>query len=360
VNDSISNHFVDTSTVFNYRIDYWNKEDATAPAAIVYIRDTLDQDFDLTSFHFTEVGFLKWSASLEGGQYFNVNIDTRPDMPYIVNVEGTVDPATREAYWVHTTLDTLTLELTEDPLGGFLPPIDSTGYQVGWVSYTINSKPNLPDSTRFTNQAFVNFDGVGRWGPAPKEGPFRNVFDASRPISHMKPGVSISAEDSVLISWTGSDAGSGVQDFTIYVSEGNGYLPWLAFTGDTSAWFTGEKGKSYHFYSIARDRVGNIEEKDPASEYRISFTGVGIQDPMTDEGFTVYPNPSKGVFLLERCCETREKLLVEVFNLQGQRVYSYTLSAKQEVLDLTDEPDGVYILMVRSTRGVYTRKLVKQ
>ena len=115
--------------IFNYRIDYWNKEDATAPAAIVYIRDTLDTDFDLTSFNFTEVGFLKWSASLEGGQYFSVNIDTRPEMPYIVNIEGTVDPVSREAYWVHTTLDTLTLELTEDPLGGFLPPIDSTGYQ---------------------------------------------------------------------------------------------------------------------------------------------------------------------------------------------------------------------------------------
>jgi hypothetical protein len=151
-----------------------------------------------------------------------------------------------------------------------------------------------------------------------------------------------------------------VKDYTIYVSEGSGYLPWLTFTGDTSAWFKGEPGKTYHFYSIAHDRVGNIEEKDPLSEYQITFTAVGTGDLMTDQVFTVYPNPSKGIFQLERCCDTRETLLVEIFNLQGQRVYSYTIRTIQHVLDLTNEPDGIYILMVRGERGVYTMKMVKQ
>ena len=86
INDSLSNHFVDTTTLFHYRVEYWNKEDATAPAAIVYIRDTLDPDFDLATFNFTEIGFLMWSASLEGGHYFNVSVGSRPYMPDRVNV----------------------------------------------------------------------------------------------------------------------------------------------------------------------------------------------------------------------------------------------------------------------------------
>ncbi len=359
VNDSISNHFVDSTALFEYRIDYWNKEDATAPAAIVYIRDTLDTDFDLSTFNFTEVGFLKWTVPLDGGDYVNVDVDTRPDMPYIVNIEGALDPATREAYWVHTTLDPSTMELTENPVGGYLPPIDSTGYQIGWVSYTIESLPNLPDSTQFTNQAFVNFDGVGKWGPAPKEGPFTNIYDFSAPVSSVLEGSALSYTDSAKISWTGSDSGSGVQDYTIYVSDGTGYSTWKIHIPDTTSWFHGERGKTYQFYSAARDRVGNEEIKDQVAEHTVLFVDTGLPESgMGGGSFGVYPNPSTGLFTLEKPAGS-SSVRVHLFNATAQKIRSFEMRESKMQLDLSAEPDGIYILSTSGENGMIYRKIVK-
>jgi hypothetical protein len=62
------------------------------------------------------------------------------------------------------------------------------------------------------------------------------------------------------VQWSGADIGSGVQDYTIYVSDNGGaFTPWLINTSSTSAQFTGEVYHSYGFYSIARDYVGNVE-----------------------------------------------------------------------------------------------------
>jgi hypothetical protein len=65
------------------------------------------------------------------------------------------------------------------------------------------------------------------------------------------------------VSWSGDDdaQGSGVRDYTIYVSDnGLDYTPWLVYTTTLSATFTGVPGHSYGFYSVARDNVGNVED----------------------------------------------------------------------------------------------------
>jgi hypothetical protein len=64
------------------------------------------------------------------------------------------------------------------------------------------------------------------------------------------------------VSWTGNDfAGSGLAYFLQYVSRGDGPRePWqFPFTTGGSAWFTGEPGETYRFYSVARDNIGNTE-----------------------------------------------------------------------------------------------------
>ena len=38
------------------------------------------------------------------------------------------------------------------------------------------------------------------------------------------------------------------------------YAKWLTNTTDVSGIFSGEEGKTYAFYSVARDQTGNIEE----------------------------------------------------------------------------------------------------
>jgi hypothetical protein len=287
--------YLSNEQVFNYRIDYWNKEDATAPAVEVFIRDTLDEDFDLTTFNFTEFGFLRWTVELDGGQYFNATVDMRPDFNLLVNVEGTLNPNTREIYWVHRAVDPTTGDLPDDPFAGYLPPIDSNRYNLGWVNYSLSPKAGLPDGTVFENRAHVNFDGVGPWGKAPPYGPYRNTYDFMPPRSEVLPIEPITADTTFEVSWSGVDgSGSGIGKYSIYVAENaNDFEPWLLNTSATSAFFTGTPGNVYHFYSVAEDNVGNIEAHPDTED--VSTSIITSTEEIFEDQFVSFnlarPNP---------------------------------------------------------------------
>ncbi len=51
-----------------------------------------------------------------------------------------------------------------------------------------------------------------------------------------------------------------MQSYDVFVSENGGeYVRWLSETTATSAEYAGSIGKTYAFYSLARDNVGNLE-----------------------------------------------------------------------------------------------------
>jgi len=191
-------------------------------------------------------------------------------MDLIVNVEGTFDPDTGEINWTFRSLDPATMETPDDPVAGFLPPITESGYEVGWVCFSVDPKADLPTGTRIENQAFVNFDGVGPYNPAPKEGPFVNTIDATPPTSSVTAALD---GETIQLNWTGSDLdGSGTKDYIIYVSrDGEPYEAWLLYTTNSSAAFVGESGHTYAFYSIARDNVGNTEEAPAEPDVTITL-----------------------------------------------------------------------------------------
>lgn len=175
-------HFVSPNKRFYYKVDFWNMENATAPACDVYVKDQLDTNLNWSSLRLEEIGFLNWTIGLEPCQYFNVYVDTRPEMGLIVNIEGNFNPDTGEISCTFHSLDPDTLETPDDPMAGFLPPITESGLEVGWVSFSVDPNLGLPNGTRIENQAFVNFDGVGPYNPAPKDGPFVNTI-ATRNIA---------------------------------------------------------------------------------------------------------------------------------------------------------------------------------
>jgi hypothetical protein len=68
------------------------------------------------------------------------------------------------------------------------------------------------------------------------------------------------------VSWAGTDTGSGISEFTIFVSTNGGpFTEWLT-TAATSAIFQGQPATTYAFYSRARDRAGNREAAKSVAE----------------------------------------------------------------------------------------------
>ena len=124
-------------------------------------------------------------------------------------------------------------------------------------------------------------------------------MDTTPPTSHVnalpKRGTSLS----FAVSVTGSDppgangsTPSGVASYGIYVSINGG--PWSLWTtipaSNPTATFTGQSNTTYSFYSIAHDRAGNTENKQPtieASTYLPDLT-----PPITAVDGTTGTNPS--------------------------------------------------------------------
>ena len=273
--------FMPADLNFYYKVDFWNAENATAPAYDVLVVDQLEPDIDWSKLRFEEIGFLDWTVDLDPCQYFNVNVDTRPTMDVIVNVEGTFDQDTGEAQWNFRSLDPETMETPEDPMAGFLPPITESGREIGWVCFSAKTETGLLTGTKITNQAFVEFDHAGDLydHPAPKEGPWINTIDAEPPTSEVPDLPTQVSSSSFNVSWSGNDDldGSGIASYDIYYSDNGGaYIPWFSNTKAISAYFVGISGHTYSFYSVARDNVGNVEEAPSEPDTTTTIQVIGL------------------------------------------------------------------------------------
>jgi hypothetical protein len=106
----------------------------------------------------------------------------------------------------------MTGDYPEDPNAGFLPPYNpETGFEIGWMEFRVKPKAGLPIGTQLANQAFVQFDFLGPWGPAPKEGPWVNTIANPRDLY---PSGQIDIRDIAVLSdrWLWQGSGGGIPE----------------------------------------------------------------------------------------------------------------------------------------------------
>jgi hypothetical protein len=73
----------------------------------------------------------------------------------------------------------------------------------------------------------------------------------------------------------------------------------------------------------------------------------------------IYPNPSKGYYSVVSN-SSMQNLTVEVFNMLGLRVRKFELMQKNYLLDLQDQPEGVYTAMFTKGSTISYLKIVKE
>lgn len=249
----------------NYSIRFENMDTATAPAAYVEIRDTIDLNvFDIRSFQAGAVGWGDSVLPLDAGRKgISLLKDLRPEMPNKLRIDITVDTITGVVVWKFWTVDTVTLQLTTDPAQGFLPPNVDGEEGMGFVSFQLKPKAGVTSGTVLQNKATIIFDAND-----PITTPLWEYrIDTTRPVSQVQslPAVQTSAQFTV--NWSGSDAHSGIRYYSVFVSVNDSlYKQWKYLTTETSGVFTGQFGKTYKFFSIALDKAGNFERL-PADVY---------------------------------------------------------------------------------------------
>jgi hypothetical protein len=272
----LDRNFLRTSSPLSYRIDFENLKTATAPAQIVTIRDPLSPRLDLTTFELTQIGFGDVLVPVPAGlKSFETVVDyAYKDDDYDFVIEVHIN-AWVEGGVFHVNVISIDPEtgLPPQDVGiGFLPPENETGRGQGFVSYMIKARPDLPSGTEIRNIADIQFDfgltiatnQVNPTDPTQGTDPDKEALitlDGAAPVSRVAVLPETLSRRMFTVSWSGEDdeQGSGLRTYEVYVSvDGGPYTLWLT-TSDPSSVFTGECGHRYAFYSVAADRVGNVQ-----------------------------------------------------------------------------------------------------
>jgi hypothetical protein len=247
--------YIGTGQPFTYAIYFENLETATAPAQVIFVSDPLPSDLDPATVRLGSITIggnvvTPPDAFLVAVPY-STTVDLRPSRNVMVQIDASLDSVTGRALWKFSSLDPDSGLPVTDPLAGILPP------GIGG-SVTLNStvKPSVQTGASVQNQATVIFDN----NPSINTPTWINTIDISAPSSTVLPLLAIQTSIDFTVSWQGSDVGSGIGDFSIYVSDNGGpFTVWLSNTTLKTGQFHGFSGHSYSFYSIARDIVGNEE-----------------------------------------------------------------------------------------------------
>ncbi len=84
-------------------------------------------------------------------------------------------------------------------------------------------------------------------------------------------------------------------------------------------------------------------------------TGIGN---LSSNQISIYPNPSNGIFTITNY--EFQITNVEITDITGKRIKQFVIRNSKFVIDLTNQPTGIYFLKINSNDGIYTEKIIIQ
>lgn len=261
--------YVTGTTPIAYTIFFENdpKAGATAPVQELLVTDSLSSSLDWSTLELVALQFGRTAVTLPPGRDVYHDVLQAPRDPYPVFTDVTLDQQTGVLTLLMRSVDTATKDLPLDAWAGFLPVNDETGKGQGSLSFRIRPKPGLANGTRINNTATITFDPTYGVNPSIRTATVRNTLDTQAPVSRVD-ALPATSQERFTLTWSGSDpGGSGIETYDVYRAVDRGpYELWLAGVSRTGIVFTGELGRTYSFFSVARDRVGHVEPMKSAGE----------------------------------------------------------------------------------------------
>ncbi|MCZ2394402.1 MAG: T9SS type A sorting domain-containing protein [Chitinophagales bacterium] len=93
------------------------------------------------------------------------------------------------------------------------------------------------------------------------------------------------------------------------------------------------------------------------TKYYYSCTPTAVND-VNKQQLSIYPNPSSGHFSLNT--DLYQNGIVEIYSITGQRIISLIVPSLEQVqLDISSQPNGLYIVKVQSGKDIWIERVVK-
>ncbi len=294
-------NYVPANALLSYMVEFENATNALVPAQQVVVSDRLTNLLDWTTFELTELAFGDhFIAVPPKSQHYETTLQlSAGSYQFQVQIEAGIRLDTGEVYARFQSLNP-TNGLPPPVDIGFLPPENGTGRGQGHLSYVIRARTNLVTGTEIRSIAEITFDvnpplstdlrdvhnpGLGTDHTKQAlvtidgEAPYTQIITPSGPVTNAN----------FAVCWAGSDMGSGIAGYDIYVSTnvftiGGAWTLWLTNTPDTCAVYSGRFGQTYAFYSVAHDNVGNLESAPTFPDATIIVSNTPpVIEPVTNQ-----------------------------------------------------------------------------
>ena len=113
---------------------------------------------------------------------------------------------------------------------------------------------------------------------------------------------------------------------------------------------------NYSTFTFTKDT--NPENQTPGNVPSFSSISINwepvitsVKDNYLEKNYHIYPNPSSGI-----CRITGENISeIQVSNVAGRLIYN----GNDAVVDISNQPDGIYLVKIMTDRGMVTKKILK-
>ena len=351
-------NYIRKSPFINYTIYFENKDTAKAPAQVIRIADTLDTGmFDVQQFNFKSLTLADTTIELLAGlKEFAVDIDRRPQMDIIVRATGRMDTTTGVISWLFKALNPETMSDNENPdLGILLPNVDPPEGE-GHVTFNVGVKPEIQNKDVIHNKASITFD----FNEPIVTNQYVNTIDSKKPKSNI---LSLPGEfrDEINLEIEGSDDGSGIDHYTIFVSvDDSAFVP-LKNTTENQLTYIPRTGSHFRFYSVASDKLGHKEAVPTAhdAETRMFLSDHSLTE---QEKVTVWPNPVNNMVYIQTGSVRNQSMIIELKTIHGQWLMTKKLNntpGGAYHVNLPSLKPGIYLMNLKWGHSEHVEKIIK-
>lgn len=152
---------------------------------------------------------------------------------------------------------------------------------------------------------------------------------------------------------------------TVYLPYGCYYFELIDYDEDGLSWWANNDGSGYARIREVGSSVVHSFKADFGSFQKLEFTtgnDISIEEDLFS-AFDMYPNPATDVVQLDVQLKQQSDLTVELFNMQGQRVFHKLLKNQKQLneqLDVKMLQSGTYSLRISSKDGSFAKPLIIQ
>ena len=173
------------------------------------------------------------------------------------------------------------------------------------------------------------------------------------------PPVNISAEimdEGMMINWNAPNFPPEAEllGYNIYHKFENNPFEVVGFVEETSFMHGDDLQPGIHTYYVTS--VYDIGESDPSNEVEVEVLITAIENDLTSET-VIYPNPAENVIHIKTDLQVHQMRLQ---NISGQTVRKLNGISKHHSMEVSDLPQGLYLLVLSTSKGIFSEKIIIQ